>query len=95
MSAQMDYASFVARTVEWINRTLVPPSVTIDADTALFADGLINSIRILKLIAWTERALDIRIPDSRIRMDYFRSVRQIADTFAGRVDDTGGADVAA
>ncbi len=95
MSAHLDCAAFVSRTVEWINRTLVPPGVTIDADTPLFADGLINSIRILKLIAWTEHALDIRIPDSRIRMDHFRTVRHIAHQFVPCSSDAGGSDVAA
>ncbi|HEY2378215.1 MAG TPA: acyl carrier protein [Gemmatimonadaceae bacterium] len=79
-------AMFVSRTVDWVNRTLVPPGVTVDADTPLFANGLINSIRILKLIAWTEHALGIRIPDTQIRMDYFRTVRRIAETFAGDSD---------
>lgn len=95
MSAPMKHAAFVARTVEWINRTLVPEGVTIDADTPLFANGLIDSIRILRLIAWTEHALDLRIPDSRIRMDYFRTVRTIADTFAVSASTQGGANAAA
>jgi acyl carrier protein len=91
-SAQMDHATFVAKTLEWINLRLVPAGVTIDADTPLFENGLINSIRVLQLIAWTEHTLSIRIPDSRIRMDYFRTVRQIADMFAAT---RGEADVAA
>lgn len=95
MSAPMMYAEFVARTVEWINRTLVPDGVTIDADTPLFANGLIDSIRILRLIAWTEHALDLRIPDARIRMDFFRTVRTIADTFASSKSMQGGTDAAA
>ncbi len=95
MSTPMTPAAFVARTVEWTNRTLVPDGVTIDADTPLFANGLIDSIRILRLIAWTERALDLRIPDARIRMDYFRTVRTIADTFAGSASTQGGSDAAA
>lgn len=94
MSAPLMHAAFVARTVEWVNRTLVPEGVTIDADTPLFANGLIDSIRILRLIAWTEHALDVRIPDTRIRMDYFRTVRTIADTFAS-TSTLGGADAAA
>ena len=81
MTLPMDRALFIARTVDWINNTLVPAGVTVDADTPLFAGGLINSIRVLRLIAWTEHALGIRIPDARIRMDYFRTVRQIAVTF--------------
>ena len=95
MSAPMTHAAFVARTVEWINRTLVPEGVTVDADTPLFANGLIDSIRILRLIAWTEHALDLRIPDTRIRMDYFRTVCTIADTFAGSASTHGGSDAAA
>lgn len=95
MNTSMDHATFVERTVGWINRTLVPPGVTIDADTALFADGLINSIRILQLIAWTEHALGLRIPDLQIRMDHFRTVRHIADTFARSNTGLGGGDVAA
>jgi acyl carrier protein len=95
MSAPMNHAAFVAHTVEWISRTLVPAGVTIDADTPLFANGLIDSIRVLRLIAWTEQALDLRIPDARIRMDYFRTVRSIADTFAGSTSAEGGSDAAA
>jgi acyl carrier protein len=95
MSTPMDHTTFVARTVEWINRTLVPAGVTIDADTALFTGGYINSIRILQLIAWTEHALCLRIPDARIRMDHFHSVRRIADTFAAAGAGNGGTDVAA
>ena len=95
MTARMTHSAFVARTVEWINCTLVPEGVTIDADTPLFASGLIDSIRILRLIAWTEHALDLRIPDTRIRMDYFRTVRTIADTFASATSTHGGSDAAA
>ena len=95
MSAPTMHATFIARTVEWINRTMVPEGVTINADTPLFANGLIDSIRVLRLIAWTEHALVLRIPDSRIRMDYFRTVRSIADTFAPATSAQGGSGAAA
>jgi acyl carrier protein len=91
----MDHETFISETVNWVNRAMVPPGVTIDAETPLFANGLINSIRVLRLIAWTEHALAIRIPDARVRMDYFRSVRQIACTFAPASTEKGDADVAA
>ena len=89
-----DRNAFVARTVDWINRTLVPEGVTVDADTPLFASGLINSIRILRIIAWTEHATGRRIPDAAIRMDNFRTVRRIADVFCA-TEDVGGSGVAA
>ena len=42
-----------------------------------------DSIRILELIAWTERATGREVPDAQIRMDNFRTVRRIAEVFAG------------
>ncbi len=92
MSTSIDRDAFVTRTVDWINRTLVPAGVTVDADTQLFASGLINSLRILRLIAWTEQATGRRIPDTSIRMDNFRTVRRIAEVFCVV---PGGSDVAA
>ena len=74
-------SDFSARMVEWVNRTLVPPGVVVDADTQLFAHGIINSIGILKLIAWTEHTTGGRIPDKSIRMDNFRTVRRVAEVF--------------
>ena len=94
MSTPVDADAFVLRTVDWINRTLVPEGVTVSADTPLFANGLINSIRILEIIAWTERATGRRIPDAAIRMDNFRTVRRIADVFCA-TEDVGGSGVAA
>ena len=94
MSTPVDADAFVPRTVDWINRTLVPEGIAVDADTPLFANGLINSIRILKLIAWTEHVTGRRIPDKAIRMDNFRTVRRIADVFCA-TEIAGGSDVAA
>jgi acyl carrier protein len=75
---------FVRDLVLWLNQRFAPPGVRIAADTPLFAHGLIDSIAILKLIAWTERALDVRIPDEQIRMDNFHSAARMADVFAAR-----------
>lgn len=72
---------FIAEMLEWLNRKLAPPGVTIDVETPLFRTGIINSIRILELIAWTERATGRAIPDREIRMDNFQSVGRIADVF--------------
>ncbi len=94
MNSHVEAEAFVLRTVDWINRTLVPEGVAVDADTPLFTNGLINSIRILELIAWTEHLTGQRIPDRAIRMDNFRTVRRIADVFCA-TETAGGSDVAA
>ena len=74
-------AHFVTEMVAWLNRKFAPAGAVIHSDTPLFEGGLINSIRILELIAWTERAIGRPIPDADIRMDHFHSVERIADVF--------------
>jgi hypothetical protein len=74
-------SGFVAEMLSWLNHRLVPSGVVVDADTALFRSGIINSIRILELIAWTERAIGRAIQDREIRMDNFQSVTRIAEIF--------------
>ena len=76
--------SFTALILDWLNRRFAPPGVTIDAETPLFRSGLIDSIRILELIAWTERATGRPIADREIRVDNFYSAGRIADVFARR-----------
>jgi hypothetical protein len=80
----MDETRFTAELLDWINRRLAPPGREVGEDTPLFAGGLINSIRILELIAWTERAIGEQVPDRMIRMDNFATPRRIAEVFAAR-----------
>jgi hypothetical protein len=75
---------FIETMVEWLNTKLAPPGVTVDAETPLFQMEIINPLRILDLIAWTERATGQRIPDREIRMENFCTVSRIAEVFAAR-----------
>jgi hypothetical protein len=79
-----DRGGFIETMLDWLNRTIAPPGVTIGAETPLFRSGLINSIRILELIAWTERATGRPVQDRDIRMDNFQNVARIAEVFAER-----------
>jgi acyl carrier protein len=77
---------FITEMVTWLRDRLAPTEILITADTPLFAHGLMDSIRVLELIAYTERAIGSVIPDTRIRMDNFRTVGRIADVFLTGVD---------
>ncbi|MGH7635005.1 MAG: hypothetical protein ACRENC_14815 [Gemmatimonadaceae bacterium] len=90
MTAQGSRNRLEAELVAWLNLRLAPPGVHIARDTALFEGGLINSIRILDLIAWTERAIARRIDDVDIQMNNFRTPARIADVF-GTGDGHAGA----
>jgi len=55
--------------------------VAIDPDTYLFADGVVDSLGILTLIAFVEQQCGRPIPDNEIVMEHFRSIRAIACHF--------------
>jgi len=78
---------FITEMVTWLERRLGPTEIVITDDTPLFTPGLMDSIRVLELIAYTERAIGSVIPDSRIRMDNFRTVGRIADVFLTEVEN--------
>jgi acyl carrier protein len=73
--------SFVADMTAWLNARLAPPGTVAGPDTPLFASGIISSIKVLELIAWTERAVGRQIADAEIRLDNFRTIARIADVF--------------
>lgn len=74
-------SDFVTRMLAWLNDEVAPKGVDVGADTPLFASRLLDSLRILELIAFTEQFIGRAIPDSHIRMDNFQSVARIAAVF--------------
>ena len=70
------------RLLDFVRRRLLKQKgVRVDADTPLFETRLIDSMNILYLIGYVEKALGRRLTDDEIVMSNFRSVRVIANTF--------------
>lgn len=72
---------FAREMLAWLNEEVAPRGIRVDADTPLFATRLLDSLRVLELIAFTEQAIGRAIPDSHIRMDNFQTVARIAAVF--------------
>jgi acyl carrier protein len=72
---------FVERMLRWLNAEVAPEGVDVAEDTPLFATRLLDSLRVLELIAFTEQFIGRAIPDSHIRMDNFQTVALIASVF--------------
>jgi acyl carrier protein len=53
-------------------------------DTPLFEDGWIDSLKILKLIAYIELMIGRNIPDEEIVMKNFRTVTVIIEHFGSK-----------
>jgi acyl carrier protein len=78
---------FAVEMSAWLTERLARPGVTVQTHTSLFGSGLIDSMRILELIAYTERAIGRMIPDGLIRMDNFSSIARIAEVFLTEPED--------
>lgn len=80
-------ADFLRELLVWLNGRFAPDETTIVADTPLFAGGLIESLRVLEVVAWTEREIGHEISDVSIRIDNFATPARIAELFATRPGD--------
>lgn len=56
-------------------------AVELDADTYLFDEGMVDSLGILRLIAFIEVEIGRPIADSEVVMEHFRTIRTIDRTF--------------
>lgn len=72
---------FETAMLAWLNSRFASKGVVITPDTPLFARGVIDSLGILELIAWTEVNTGRIVPDESIRMDNFGTVARIAQMF--------------
>jgi acyl carrier protein len=73
-------ARFAQAMVAWLNARFAHKGIVITEHTPLFK-GVIDSLGILELIAWTEVKTDETIPEKDIRMDNFGTVARIAQMF--------------
>jgi acyl carrier protein len=89
-SAAVHFATreaFAGALLDFINHELPQlhaktiPNPNAAADTLLFATGRIDSMAILHLIAFIERATGREIPPEKIVMKHFQSVAAIAESF--------------
>ena len=63
---------------------LTDPTRQAAPDTPLFEDGWIDSLKILKLIAFVELMIGRNIPDEEIVMKNFRTVTKIVEHFGSK-----------
>lgn len=68
--------------LDFVNEELLRESRTkVDAQTPLFEGGVIDSLKILQLIAFVEMKMGGKLPDSEVVMEHFRTVETIARRF--------------
>ncbi len=63
-------------------RSIARSRVRVSRDTALFDDGILDSMNILDLIAFIETEFCIKLSDDDITLDNFRTLKKIIDKFS-------------
>lgn len=77
----MSEQPFADRIVSFINSALLPPGAPpVGAETPLFEQGTLDSMKVLDLIAFVEAETGRPLPDSAIRLANFRTARTISAT---------------
>jgi acyl carrier protein len=71
--------------LRFVRERLAAPEVAtpITRDTRLFEDRVIDSLKILELIAFVQSAIGRKLPDSQIVLANFRSIATISRVFTG------------
>ena len=78
----MEKDEFEIKLLEFINHKLIgSANIRITETAKLFEKRLINSMKIIELIAFVEKKLKIKVNDDMVTMENFESVRIIADKF--------------
>ena len=69
---------------DFVRHRLVPGDVAarVERDTPLFEARIVDSLRILELIAFIEAAIGRKIPDAQVVLANFRSIAIMASRFA-------------
>lgn len=78
----MNKQRFINDLINYINKQILGGGkIKVDQSTQLFEDRIINSMKIIELIALVEKKLKIKVEDDMITMENFKSVHTIAEKF--------------
>jgi acyl carrier protein len=60
------------------------PDLTLAGDEDLLGSGLVDSLGVMRIVAFIEERFGIAVPPEDVRIEHFLTVRQIADYLTAR-----------
>ncbi|HNJ28401.1 MAG TPA: phosphopantetheine-binding protein [Ferruginibacter sp.] len=78
----MDEQRIINEIKQYVEKNILAPSVTIDADTDLKSAG-IDSFSTVEILLFIERKYGTAIPDDKLIPENFRTLRTLAATVHG------------
>lgn len=70
-----------------VEQLLHQPDISIEPDEDLLLSGILDSISVMRLVAWLEKQCAIAIPAKDIVMEHFGSLNQIMAYLQKRADE--------
>ena len=85
MSTERAPAEIEAAVVAYLSDELKVDDPDLDRDTKLVRTGLLDSVSLVQLAAWAERAFGIEIPDEDIDGEHLESIGMIVEYVLARL----------
>jgi acyl carrier protein len=83
MHQPADVQTLISR---FISEELIRADATVDPEENLFTSGYVDSVGIMRLIAYLESTLQLTIPPTDLVPDHFRTINAIAAYLVTRLD---------
>jgi acyl carrier protein len=74
----------------YVSEELLEDDEPVAADENLLADGMVNSMGMLRLVAFIDDTWDIRVPPEDFTIENFRTIAAIDAYLRARLDDSDG-----
>ena len=74
----------------YVSEELLEDDEPVAADENLLADGMVNSMGMLRLVAFIDDTWDIRVPPEDFTIENFRTIAAIDAYLSARLDDSDG-----
>lgn len=65
--------------IKFVTEELLNSSVEVEAEDNLLADGMVDSIGMLRLVTYIEELMQITIPQEDLVIENFRTIKVITD----------------
>lgn len=70
--------SYEERLRRFINEELLSGETTIAPDDPMLADGMLDSVGIMRLVAFVDETFDYQVPPQHLTIEHFRTTRALA-----------------
>ena len=81
--------SYEERLRRFINEELLSGGTAIAPDDPMLADGVLDSVGVMRLVAFIDEQFDYQVPPQHLTIEHFRTTRALAAYLEGQLHGAG------